>query len=177
MAASFDNTQPRPSSAYVRGYVVGSLHALLDGSVPPPLYLAARNWFDDLIRDCLNTPPIMAYDALRKPTRKKLARLQYFADTLGLTLPAQLESELEEALDKAVNEIAKLYVRDQISEIAAEFQRAGIDANARLNDVARQHGFTTSNNNEWFSRGVERVSRRSMAHALALAKGPLPPAR
>ena len=164
------STYPHPSSAYVRWYYRCRLHNLLAASVPRPVYLAVREWFDDVVRSRLDRPPVMAYDSKPVSLSRALGLFEYLTETLDLPVGLEFAAKIEQALCEASDAMCAVFARDEIRTLAREFALAGVGSSDQLDDVAKQHGWAVNAGDGWFVRRGHRVSRYALSAALELAK-------
>ena len=102
------STYPHPSSAYVRWYYRCRLHNLLAASVPRPVYLAVREWFDDVVRSRLDRPPVMAYDSKPVSLSRALGLFEYETTDRIVQLVRTRRTRVAVAALKALGRAAKI---------------------------------------------------------------------
>jgi hypothetical protein len=158
-----------PSDEYVRWYVSIPLHQWVVRQIGYDAYLTIWRELERAIQRVLNTPPVMAYDAVRPDLKGRIHQFLLKYDVDNADLSDQAQDALTRILDDIEDAPTKLYHRGVERELVKRFLRVGVTPGMKLRAVARQAGFTLSADGEHYSGHGMSPSRTTMSRALDAA--------
>jgi len=159
------NISGHPSSDEVRAHLKYELYCVLARHVPASVLLAVSERLDEAIGQELDRPA--GYDNVRPLLLMRIGQL--FSEK-GYPLTAEAEADTERFIHKQMNkQNVGLYHLDIVWALSEEFLASGVDDEMQPSDVGRRHGFTISDDGEWYSRALLRVHRNNITRALKLA--------
>jgi hypothetical protein len=157
----------------VRWYVSQPLHLWLARYIGYDAYLVHWRELERAIQRVLNTPPVMAYDAVRPELKGLIHQFLLKYDVNDTDLPDQAQDELTRALLGIEDAADTLYHRGLRRSLVKMFLDAGAAPGTTLYAVARRAGFTISGD-RFSGPGIvasRRTAERAFAEAVAFARG------